>query len=76
MSVGIHYNTETGEQDIHSYVKDASVFAVKDGYVDAPKGPGLGIDVDEEAIREASKNAKPWDKGGKFFGPDGAVREW
>jgi len=76
MSIGIHYNTEAGDKDINSYVKDPSVFAVKDGFVEGLKGPGLGIEVDEEAVREAARDAKPWVNVKKFYGPDGSVREW
>jgi galactonate dehydratase len=76
MSIGIHYNTEAGDKDITSYVKDPSVFTVKEGYVDGPKGPGLGIEVDEDAVRAASKDAKPWVNVKKFYDPDGSVREW
>ncbi|KAI9045707.1 D-galactonate dehydratase [Aspergillus affinis] len=48
MSLGIHYNKETGEYDITSYVEDPGVFDVKDGYVDALTRPVLGIEVDED----------------------------
>lgn len=77
MSLGIHYNTtESGEEyDITNYIKDRSVFDVKDGYVKALEGPGLGIEVDEEEVRRVSKGAKPWVTTG-FFGPDGSIREW
>lgn len=77
MSQGIHYNTEAagGVYDIHSYVKDASVFEVKDGYVKKLTGPGLGIEVDEDAVRQAAENAKPWPLQG-FTGEDGGLREW
>lgn len=75
MSVGIHYNTEAGEYDIKNYIKNKDVWDVKDGYVDALKGPGLGIEVDEEEIREVAKTAPPWPPKG-FVGPDGSIREW
>lgn len=77
MSLGIHYNTtESGEEyDITNYIKDTSVFDVKDGYVKALDGPGLGIEVDEEEVRRVSKGTKPWVTTG-FFGPDGSIREW
>ncbi|KAK7521267.1 D-galactonate dehydratase [Phyllosticta citriasiana] len=77
MSQGIHYNTESGDGsvDIDSYVADASVFDVRDGYVDALTGPGLGIEVDEEKVRAAAREAKPWSSG-EFWGEDGGIREW
>lgn len=75
MSLGIHYNTEAGEYDITNYIKDSSVWDVKDGYVDALPGVGLGIEIDEEEVREAARTALPWLNRG-FIGPDGAIREW
>ncbi|KAI5202698.1 mandelate racemase/muconate lactonizing enzyme family protein [Aureobasidium subglaciale] len=75
MSVGMHYNTEAGEHDIHSYVRNPEVFTVKDGHLDAFTGPGLGIEVDEEAVRRVAENTEPWPLG-KFVGVDGALREW
>ena len=75
MSLGIHYNLEAGEYDIKNYVKDKSVWDVKDGYVDGLHGMGLGIEVDEEEVREVAKTAPPWPPKG-FTGPDGGIREW
>ncbi|KAE8383650.1 enolase C-terminal domain-like protein [Aspergillus bertholletiae] len=75
MSLGIHYNTEAGDYDITGYVKDASVFTVKDGYVDALTAPGLGIEVDEETVRHVAQTTEPWQPK-EFFGPDGGIREW
>lgn len=75
MSLGIHYNTEAGDADIGTYVKDESVFDIKDGYVQALKGPGLGIEIDEEMVRKISLESEPWLCKG-FYGPDGSIREW
>ncbi|KAK8221590.1 D-galactonate dehydratase [Phyllosticta capitalensis] len=81
MSQGIHYNTESGDGsiDIHTYVRDASVFEVKDGFVDGLKGSGLGIVVDEERVRAEDRRAKEegttWGSG-EFWGEDGGLREW
>jgi galactonate dehydratase len=76
MSQGMHYNTEAGEHDLHSYLLNPEVFLVKDGYVDALAGPGLGIEVDEGAVRRvASEGGEPWKLQG-FYGVDGALREW
>ncbi|CAD0090269.1 unnamed protein product, partial [Aureobasidium vineae] len=75
MSVGMHYNTEAGEHDIHSYVLNSEVFKVTDGYLDALTGPGLGIEVNEEVIRRVAENTQPWELQG-FVGVDGGLREW
>ncbi|KAH8176307.1 D-galactonate dehydratase [Sarocladium implicatum] len=73
MSLGIHYNV--GGYDLLSYIKNPSIWDVKDGYVQMMKGPGLGIELDEELIRKASKDAVPWVSPG-FVGPGGELREW
>jgi len=75
MSLGIHYNTDAGEIDLLTYVKNESVFDIKDGCVAAPTGPGLGIEVDEDLVRRISKETEPW-LPKEFHGPDGSIREW
>lgn len=75
MSLGIHYNVEAGDYDIKNYVTDKSVWEVHDGYVNGLHGIGLGIEVDENEVREVAKRTVPWPWKG-FIGPDGGVREW
>lgn len=75
MSLGMHYNTEAGDEDILTYVKDPSVFDIRDGYVKALSGPGLGIEVDEEAVRKISRDTGYW-RCKEFVGADGSIREW
>ena len=75
MSLGMHYNTEAGEIDLLSYLKDGKVFDIVDGYVLAPKGNGLGIEIDEDLVRRISKESEPWQPL-SFFGADGSIREW
>lgn len=75
MSLGMHYNVEAGDIDLLTYMKDQSVFDIKEGHVAAPTGPGLGIEVDEEMIRRISADTKPWQPK-EFYGPDGGIREW
>ncbi len=75
MSIGIHYNTEAGEHDLVSYLKDGSVFDVQDGYVKALMGVGLGIEIDEAAVRRVANDAPPW-LPKEFYGVDGGIREW
>lgn len=75
MSLGIHYNTEAGEYDIHSYVTDPTVFDIKDGHVAAPSGIGLGIDIDEDKVRAIAKETEPW-LPKEFYAEDGGIREW
>jgi galactonate dehydratase len=73
MSLGIHYNT--GGHDLLTYLKDKSVFALEDGFVKAPTGPGLGIEVDEDLIRALAREMKPW-RNPIFRTRDGNFAEW
>lgn len=73
MSLGIHYNA--GSQDLTSYTHNPEVWKVTAGYIDLMKGPGLGIEVDEEQVRRLSVDAKAWVSPG-FIGPGGEIREW
>ena len=66
MSLGIHYNSEGSKSALSAepllgYLKNPSVFDVdKDGYVALISGAGLGVDVDEDAVRAASKIGHKW----------------
>ena len=75
MSLGMHYNVEAGDIDLNTYLKDPSVFAIKNGHVAAPTGPGLGIEIDEDMVRKIAADTKPWAVK-EFYGPDGSIREW
>ena len=46
-------------------------FVVKNGYVDIPTAPGLGIELDEDAL--ADKLGKEWKNGESFDPDDGSV---
>lgn len=71
-SMNIHYN-ETGE--VMDYVQNKDVFEFKDGYVDIPKLPGLGVILDEEKIKEACSIGHNW-KNPVWRYEDGRVAEW
>lgn len=76
MSLGIHYNSmHDSKYDLTDYIKNPEVFAVKNGYVKALTGVGLGIEVDEEEIRKVSVNCRPW-RAIEHYGPGGEIREW
>jgi len=47
-SLGIHYNRQV---DLLEYLVDPGTFAVEDGYVEVLTDPGLGIEIDESALR-------------------------
>ena len=63
------------ENDLLDYLKDSGVFAYEDGYVPVPKGHGLGIEVDEERVRDAAKAGHDW-RAPVWRNPDGSVAEW
>jgi galactonate dehydratase len=71
-SLGIHYNVG-GE--LGDYLSDPTVFRYTDGYVDIPRGSGLGIEINEEAVREAAKKGHDW-KNPVWRLVDGSVAEW
>ncbi|MFF0508821.1 galactonate dehydratase [Streptomyces fimicarius] len=72
-SIGIHYNDGA---ELLDYVVDPEVFRFTDGYVARPTGPGLGITVDEDAVRRADSVAgAPW-RTPLWRHPDGSFAEW
>ncbi|MBO0994447.1 galactonate dehydratase [Bacillus sp. SD088] len=71
-SLGIHYNKGN---DILDYIKDRTVFDYKDGYVKIPDGPGLGIEIDEDYVRERAKLGHDW-KNPIWRHKDGSIAEW
>lgn len=74
MSLGIHYNV--GGHDLLTYLRDPSVFDVRDGMVAALTGPGLGVEIDEEKVRDAAGRPMDGWRNPVWRGPDGAAREW
>src|SRR3546814_13293276 len=52
MSVGIHYNVG---HDLLSFVPNPEVLTPEGGFLAIPEGPGLGVLIDEEAVREADR---------------------
>lgn len=79
MSIGMHYNKEVmnGEYDLLSYCKNKDVFKVEGGKIEASNfvKSGLGVEIDEELVRQVSKGCKAW-RNARFFGDDGSLREW
>ncbi|KAF5654613.1 galactonate dehydratase [Fusarium sp. NRRL 25303] len=60
MSLGMHYNTEAGDIDLLTYLKNPNVFDLEGGHVKAPTGYGLGIEIDEEMVVRIAKETEPW----------------
>jgi galactonate dehydratase len=76
MSWKMHYNL-TGDFDLFTYLKNPEVFKVEGGSVAALTGPGLGIEIDEDAVRRGAEASKDfaW-RNPVWRGPDGSIREW
>lgn len=71
-SLGIHYNQGS---DLLDYLTDPGEFGYKDGYVSLPKKPGLGIDINEEKVKEMAKIGHTW-KNPIWRNQDNSVAEW
>ena len=54
------------------YIKNP--FKVREGYVDLPTGPGLGIELDEEAMKD--KIGHDWRNPETYDPDDGSVVDW
>ena len=70
-SLDIHYNETT---DVLDYLADPSVFDYEDGFVEIPDGPGLGIEIDEDHVREQAGDVD-WHNP-VWRHDDGSVAEW
>lgn len=71
-SMGIHYNQGA---ELLDYVKNKDDFRVVDGYIKPLPKPGLGVEVDEQRVIEASKTAPDW-RNPLWRHADGSVAEW
>jgi galactonate dehydratase len=71
-SIGIHYN-KGGE--VLDYVLNKEDFKIENGYIKPLPKPGLGVEVDEQRVIEASRNAPDWTNP-LWRHPDGSVAEW
>ncbi|WP_276239736.1 galactonate dehydratase [Halobaculum marinum] len=70
-SLDIHYN-ETS--DVLDYLADPSVFEFDDGFIELPDGPGLGIEIDEDHVRDMTGDVD-WHNP-VWRHEDGSVAEW
>jgi galactonate dehydratase len=73
MSIGIHYNDASN--DLTSLVADPAMFAITDGSVAVPEGLGLGVTIDEAAVREMARTPHRW-RNPAWRGANGELREW
>ena len=71
-SIGIHYNVGKSVLD---YANNQDDFKFVDGWVDMPKRPGIGVDVNKELVLEENKTPHNW-KNPVWRHADGSVAEW
>lgn len=71
-SIGIHYNQDA---ELLDYVLDAEVFAFPDGHIHRTDAPGLGVEVDEDAVRRADRRGHRW-RSPVWSHEDGSFAEW
>jgi galactonate dehydratase len=46
-----------------------------DGHLAVPQGPGLGVEIDEQTVREADRNRHNW-RNPIWRHADGSFAEW
>jgi galactonate dehydratase len=71
-SMGIHYNQGA---ELLDYVKNKQDFNISDGYIKPLPKPGLGVDVDEDHVKEMAKEGCDW-KNPIWRHQDGSIAEW
>ncbi|GAB4470246.1 MAG: galactonate dehydratase [Armatimonadaceae bacterium] len=71
-SLGIHYNQGS---DLLDYLTDPAVFHYSEGYVQRLEAPGLGIEINEDVVREAAKTGHRW-RNPAWRVADGSLAEW
>jgi galactonate dehydratase len=75
-SLGIHYNTARAgaSAELTDYLRDPAPLTPHAGYLDIPAGPGLGIELDPDAVLAGRTDALPDDVDWRL--PDGRPAEW
>ncbi|MCE4537284.1 galactonate dehydratase [Pelomonas sp. P7] len=71
-SMGIHYNQGA---ELLDFVSNPEDFHIADGFINPLRKPGLGVEIDEERVIEASKTAPDW-RNPVWRHVDGSVAEW
>jgi galactonate dehydratase len=71
-SLGIHYNVDN---DLLDYLTDPSVFTYADGFVTIPSSPGLGIEVNEDYVKDRARQGHRW-RNPIWRHQDGSFAEW
>lgn len=71
-SLGIHYNQGF---DLLDFIKNKDIFEYRNGYVDLPKLPGLGLEMDVDKIEEIAAYGLKWTNP-SWKNYDGTIAEW
>lgn len=71
-SMGIHYNEYHGVLD---YILNPEDLTFADGYVELPKKPGLGVEVNKELVIAENMEPHAW-KNPVWRHADGSIAEW
>jgi galactonate dehydratase len=70
--MGIHYNQGA---ELLDYVKNKDDFHLNGGWIKPLTRPGLGVEIDEERVIEANRQATDW-RNPVWRHADGSVAEW
>ena len=73
ISLGIHYNV--GGHDLLNFCTNKEALTPVGGYLPVPEGPGLGVEIDENAVREADQERHRW-RNPVWRTSDGSFAEW
>lgn len=71
-SLGIHYNKGS---ELMDYIKNPEIYQYNQGFIKLIDGPGLGVDVNEDVLKEQAENAPTW-KNPVWRNYDGTIAEW
>ncbi|MCU1575268.1 MAG: galactonate dehydratase [Micrococcaceae bacterium] len=71
-SIGIHYNHGA---EVLDYVLDKTPLMFVEGHVERLTAPGLGLEIDEAAVRSADKRGHAW-RSPMWRHADGSYAEW
>ncbi|PDQ34495.1 MAG: galactonate dehydratase [Candidatus Lumbricidophila eiseniae] len=71
-SMGIHYNTTA---DLLDFVQNPEVFAFTSGSIARPLGDGLGVEINEDAVRRSAAKHQGW-RTPIWDHTDGSFAEW
>ena len=71
-SIGIHYNVGKSVLD---YITNPEDFEFYDGYVNLPKLPGIGVNINKELVLRENENPHHW-KNPIWRHEDGSIAEW